>query len=163
MTPGQWSTYYLGGQADASSVGGVYVSDADLAALDARVRGEALAVDAAVSQCPELAPGDAHLWSGVMVAWQAKHVEVQAALASSILGLGDAQLAADLTAIESDVLAMQDRVHAACPKAIAGTGGTSLDWGSVVVIVAVCAAVAVGLWALAPVALAALGRRAAHG
>jgi len=167
MSLEHWLGYYTAlsyahaGQATtpaaSSPVGGLYVSDADLQALDAKVQGQALAVDAAVGQCPALASADAISWATTFAAWQAEHTAVQAALASSIVGLGDATMAANLTTLQAQILAMQDRVHAACPSAIGGTGGTSADWGSVVVIVGIAAALAVGVWALAPVLLAAIG------
>ena len=152
-----WIAHYTG---QAGPVrGGLYVSDAELEQLDGRVMGEALAVDAAVSQCSGLSPADQLLWQQKFASWQAEHLTVQAALASSVLGLGDAAMASALTRLETDILAMQDRVHAACPKVIAGTKGTSMDWGSVVVIAAVAASVAVGLWALSPVLVASLAAR----
>jgi hypothetical protein len=127
------------------------VSDSELERLDARVMGEVLAVDAAVNLCTGLSAADKLLWQQKYANWQAEHALVQQALSSSILGLGDADMAATLTTIESDVLAMQNHVHGICPSVIAGTGGTSKDWGSIILTIALAAAVVSGLWALSPV------------
>jgi len=166
MSPAaSWIAHYTTGQASpvGAPVGGLYTSDSDLEKLDAKVMGEALAVDAAVHQCPALSPADQLLWAEKFSAWEAEHTTVAQALSTSLLGLGDSGMAANLTSIESDILSMQNRVHGVCPHVIGGTGGTSKDWGSVIVIVAVVAALAVGVWALAPVAVAAIvARRKAY-
>lgn len=155
-----WINHYQSGQsapaAVTAPVGGLYVSDSDLEKLDARVMGEALAVDAAVHQCSALSQADQLLWAEQFAAWQAQHTTVQQALSSSILGLGDSELAATLTSMEADIKSMQNRVHGVCPNVIGGTAGTSADWGSVLVVVALCAAAAVGIWALGPAILAAV-------
>jgi hypothetical protein len=139
-----------------------YVSQTDLQTLDTKVAGEAQAVDAAVSQCPNLAPADQAMWNTTYASWQAVHGQVTTALASSFnpFGIGYGSLATSLSSIEDDIMRMQGRVHAACPGAIgaAGTGPTA-NWMTTLVTLGVIAAVIAGFWFLSPIVLAAIGGR----
>jgi hypothetical protein len=147
-------------QAGAGPVGALgYVSDAELAAYDQKVAGEAGAVDSAVAACHTLSLANQQSWQTTYAAWQAEHQKVQKALASSILGLGDAQMYAELQQLEGQILQMQDQVHGVCPSVIPSTGSPmSGNWATVVAIIAISAAAIAGFWFLSPVALALVGR-----
>lgn len=151
-----------GAQAVAGHAGALgYVSDADLASYDAKVASEAGLVDSAVAKCgASLSAADQTLWQTTYAAWQTQHEKIQQALATSILGLGDAQMYTDLQKIEGQILAMQDHVHAACPSVIGSAGDTGAS--SLLTFVVVAAAIAAGVWLLSPVLTPALAAVGAH-